>query len=123
MPVDVRLDRNSVVIDVRGADMLASLRRRLEIPFADIVSARVDDVATLKPDLGIRVRGGYWPGRMITGRFTTRGRKGGRQFWLVYRDQEVLVIDTSRDRFHRVVVQHPAREELAREIDARGIAG
>jgi hypothetical protein len=39
--------------------------------------------------------------------------KGGRQFWCVYRDSEVVVVDTDLDSPARLVFQHPDRDRLA----------
>jgi hypothetical protein len=50
---------------------------------------------------------------MATGHFMVRGRKGARQFWCVYRDPEVLLIETSRKDMARIVLQHPDRDRLA----------
>jgi hypothetical protein len=50
---------------------------------------------------------------MATGHFTWPGHKGMRQLWAVYRDTEVLVIDTTRTNPARIVIQHPYRHDLA----------
>lgn len=113
MAVKVNVSDDSVDIDLSGVDAFFALQRHLSMPVRDIVTARIDTVANLKPALGWRVGGGYFPHRIITGHFTTRGTKGVRQFWSVYRDQEVLVIETRRPRPHRIVLQRPDRDFLA----------
>ena len=113
MSVDVYVHDDRVTIDIGGADQVWCLKRHIELPVADIVAVGIDDVREAKRDLGWRVGGGYWPGRMATGHFTVPGRPGARQFWCVYRDTEVLVIDTDLDRPARVVLQHPDRARLA----------
>jgi len=50
---------------------------------------------------------------MATGHFTWRHRKGVRQLWAVYSDKEALVIDTTRDKPARIVIQHPYKHDLA----------
>ena len=82
-------------------------------PITEITDARVAPVAPLKKDLGLRTGGGYWPGRMATGHFTWRHRKGIRQLWAVYSDKEVLVIDTTLEKPARIVIQHPYKHDLA----------
>lgn len=123
MSLDVHVYDDRVTIDVGGADQLWCLKRHLELPIAQITSARVVPVGEVKEGLGWRVGGGYWPGRMATGHFTIPGHEGGRQFWCVYRDPEVLVIDTSLDDPTRVVLQHPDRDRLAWLIAERIPAG
>ena len=56
---------------------------------------------------------------MATGWFTVKDRKGARELWCVYKDPEVLVIDTRRERPCRVVLQHPDRHDLAWYIGER----
>ena len=56
---------------------------------------------------------------MATGHFTVPGRTGARQFWCVYRDPEVLVIDTSLENPARIVLQHADRDRLAWFISER----
>ena len=118
MSLDVHVHDDKVTIDLGGIDQVWCLKRHLEIPMADITDARVTTVAELKEGLGWRVGGGYLPGRMATGHFTMR-EPGHRQFWCVYRDEEVLVIDTTLDNPARVVLQHPDRERLAWFIGER----
>ena len=88
-------------------------RKGIHLPIEQITDARVADVAPLKKDLGLRTGGGYWPGKMATGHFTWRHRKGVRQLWAVYGDKEVLVIDTTLAKPARIVIQHPYKHDLA----------
>ncbi len=113
MSIDVHVYDDRVTIDVGGADQLWCLKRHIEVAIADVTDARVVPVAEAKAELGLRVGGGHWPGRMATGHFMVRGRKGARQFWCVYRDPEVLLIETSRKDMARIVLQHPDRDRLA----------
>jgi len=122
LAVTVNVSDDAVEIDLSGLDAFWALQRHLSLPLRDIESARIDTVENLKPALGWRVGGGYFPHRLITGHFTTRGTKGVRQFWSVYRDDEVLVIETRRSRPHRVVLQRPDRDFLA-WIIAEKVAG
>lgn len=123
MSLDVVVTDEAVVISVRGWDALWSFRRELRLPLRDVVAATVMSRREALAGLGIRLRGGYWPGRLATGVFTVRGRRGARQWWCVYRDPEVLVIETRLQRPARVVVQHPDRHRLARWINERVVGG
>jgi hypothetical protein len=120
MSVDVDIDEVSrqVVVRFEGVDLLWALQREQRLPFDVIAGARVVSREQAEADLSWRVGGGYWPGRVATGHFMVKGRKGARQLWLVFRDPEVLVIDTSLERPCRVVLQTPDRAELARRIDS-----
>ena len=103
------------VIDLKftGWDRLWTFSRGLQLPVTEITDARVARVAPLKKELGLRTGGGYWPGRMATGHFTWRHRKGIRQLWAVYSDKEALVIDTTLEKPARIVIQHPYKHDLA----------
>lgn len=113
MSVDVWVHDDRLTIDFHGGDAWAALCRHLDLPMEHVVGARVVPVAEAKADLGWRVGGTFWPGAVAAGHFTVRGRKGARQLWSVYRDPDVLVIDTDLERPARVVLQHPDRERLA----------
>jgi hypothetical protein len=113
MSLDVHVHDDRVTVDLGGADRLWCLASHLEVPVAHITSARVAPVSEVKAGLSWRVGGAYWPGIVATGHYLVPDRKGARQFWCVYRDTEVLVIDTDLDRPARVVLQHPDRDRLA----------
>ncbi len=113
MAVEVYVHDDRVTIDLGGMEQVWCLKRHVELPIADVTGARVAPVDELREGLGWRVGGGYWPGRLATGHFTVPGRSGARQLWCVFRDPEVLVIDTVLERPCRVVLQHPDRERLA----------
>jgi hypothetical protein len=119
MSCDVYVHDDRVDITIGGPDVLLCLKHRLEIAMHDIERAYVAPVRDLKKELGIRIGGGYWPGRLATGHFTWKGRRGVRQFWRVFRDDVALVIDTRINRPARVVLQHPDREKLAWLINER----
>lgn len=55
----------------------------------------------------------------LTGRFTVRDRKGERAFLSVYRDRELLAVETSVPRPRYVILQHPDRHDLAWWIGER----
>ena len=95
MAIELVVQDDAIDLTLSGWDRLWALSSGIHLPIEQITDARVADVAPLKKDLGLRTGGGYWPGKMATGRFTWRHRKGVRQLWAVYGDKEVLVIDTT----------------------------
>lgn len=113
MSLHVNVHDDLVTVDIGGADQVWCLKRHIELPIGHITSARVAPVEEVGRDLGWRVGGGRLTGVMTTGHFTVPGRSGARQFWCVYRDHQVLVIDTDLGRPCRVVLQHPDRDRLA----------
>jgi hypothetical protein len=113
MAVHVYVHDDRVTIDFDGWEQVWCLKRHVELPIEHITDARVVPVGEVGEGLGWRVGGGYWPGRMATGHFTVPGRSGARQLWCVFRDPDVLVIETDLDSPARVVLQHEDRDRLA----------
>lgn len=113
MSVSVFVHDDSVEIELAGLDQVWALKRHVHLDMADIVATRVAPVADLEADVAWRVGGTYWPGRALAGRFTTKGQPGRRQLWSVYRDPEVLLLETRLDDPWRVVLQHQDRHNLA----------
>jgi hypothetical protein len=119
MASNVFVHDDVVDIDFTGWSRVWALKGHVELPFADIVDARVAPRDELLKDAGWRVGGTYWPGRVTAGHYTTKGRKGVRQLWDAYTDPDLLVIETRLDSPWRVVLQHPDRDFLAWIISER----
>ena len=113
MGVSVYVHDDRVTVDFDGLDRVMALKGHVEVALADVIDARVVPQAELRPDLGWRLGGGYWPGWFATGHFATKGSKGARQLWDCYRDPDVLLIETRLDDPWRIVLQHPDRDRLA----------
>ena len=118
MTLNVLVSDNLVSIRFTGSDRLLSLCRYVDLHGDEITGARLLPRSEAKALLGWRVGGSYWPGAFANGWFTTPGQRGQLQLWDVYRDDEVLVIDTTRPKPSRIVLQHPDRERLVERINA-----
>lgn len=118
MALDVIVSDNLVSLRFSGLDRVLSLAVAVDLHGDEITKVSLMSRAQAKARLGWRVGGGYWPGRFATGWFTVPGERGRLQLWDVYRDDEVLVIETTRPKPSRVVVQHPDRAELLQRIRA-----
>jgi hypothetical protein len=119
VPVDVYVGDEQVAILLTGLDSVWALRSRLIIPLEDIVDARVIPRDSAREHLGWRFGGSYWPGTVAAGNFTVRGRHDQREFWSVYRDDEVLQLETRLERPRYIVLQHPDRHTIAWLIGER----
>jgi hypothetical protein len=119
MAVNVDVRDGEVDIRLDGWDALWALRQRLILPTSDIVSARVVPVEEAHAGRSWRLGGSLFPNVVTAGNFLFKGRPGARQFWSVYRDPDVLVIDTTLERPARIVLQHPDRNDLAWWIGER----
>jgi hypothetical protein len=122
MAVNVNVQDDHLDIDFTGVDRWMALKGHLELPFTDIAQARVIPATEARGRLRWRVGGGswpWWPGPLITGHYTVNDRPGARELWCVYRDPEVLDIETRRECPSHVVLQTPDRERLAWWINER----
>ncbi len=118
MSVTVTVNEEFIEIDLTGIDAVLALRRHLRVSRANVAHVDVRSVREAKENLGLRIGGGYFPGRLATGHFLSRRGLKGRQFWSVYRDTEVLVIDLVEGNLRRIVLQTPERSALALRIRA-----
>ena len=123
MALTVFVSENLLSIRFTALDKALCLCRYVDVHGDEITGARLMPREEAKALLGWRVGGGYWPGGFATGWFTTPGHRGQLQLWDVYRDPEVLVIDTTRPKPSRIVLQHPDRVRLAERINAIATAG
>lgn len=117
MAFELSLNDSELRLTISGLEALICFSQGLEIAISDLVGARVETRREAKKQIGLRVGGGYIPGVLATGHFTIRGEKGARQFWHVFRDPEVLVVETRIDRPRRLVLQASNRVELAARIN------
>jgi hypothetical protein len=98
--VDLAINDASIVITPRGWWKVLSLRRRLELPWAAIVSARAVRDPTLEVPVRIRVGG--------TGTLTVRAgyMRGstGRSWWCYRYGQPAVVIDLALPKLNNLVI-------------------
>ena len=122
MAVTVSLTDAGIDVHLSGADMVWAIRGDLSVPWSDIVGARVVDAKEAKRRLMWRRSRHRVPGRRDRGDVHRAQRARVREFWSVYRDTELLEIETRNDQPKRIVLQTPDRAELAAAINAR-VAG
>jgi len=114
--IEVRVEGDDLVVRTGGLDTLLTLTRELRIARSDITDAQLLPVADAKATLGWRIGGGYFPRGFATGWFLWKGRRGLWQWWCVFRDDEVLVIDTDQPKPARLVIQTPDRAAIAKQL-------
>ncbi len=118
MSITVETSSRSVLIHADGIDRVWALSGGVTLRPDEVTSAFVASRRELLEELGWRMAGTYFPGLMALGHYAWRGRRGVRQLWFAYADDELLAIDTTRDKPARIVVQHPDRTRLAAEINS-----
>ncbi len=97
----VRIDGDTLVVEIKGLDKLWALKSRLEIPLVNVRGATADPGMHKKPN-GIRWPGTYVPGVITAGTFH---RDGERSFWDVHDAARAVVIELQNERYARLIVQ------------------
>lgn len=103
--MSVRVDESDgrLVVSLTGLDRVFSFRSRLSIPKSQITSIRVMATGDVPYTEGtwLRAPGAYVPGLIRHGSY---GTSPHREFWAVYRQKDVLVIDVVEWDYSRLVL-------------------
>jgi hypothetical protein len=97
----VRIDNDSVVVDMEGLDRLWALRSSLTIPLANVRGATADPGMISEPT-GVRVGGTNVPGVIRAGSFRVDGEH---VFWDVHDAAKAVVVELSDERYARLVIE------------------
>ncbi|MEM1127760.1 MAG: hypothetical protein AAGI71_13995 [Bacteroidota bacterium] len=99
--VDVRLEGDTVVFDVRGLHQLWAFKGRLDVPRAHIQGARRD------PDVVQSWKGWRAPGTSVPGLITagTFHLDGDRIFWDVSDASKAIVVDLADHDYRQLVIE------------------
>lgn len=103
MAIDIEVGKALVVVNLTGADRVFALKNGLEIPAQRISSVDVMPRGTVPPGSGtwIRYPGTYIPGLIRHGSY---GLGANREFWAVFRQDDVLVISVDDWDYRRLVL-------------------
>lgn len=126
MGTSLRIDGDSLVLELTGIHAALALGSGARVPLADVTGVRVAAWDEVRTDLGWRTFGGYVPGLLATGWYAFRDpdRAGQRQFWAVFRERgELVVVDTALEKPARVVAAVAEPHAVAASIEAARRAG
>ena len=108
---------DSIVVRLDPLDALFAIKRRLDIPRSHVESVDVVERADIRHTSGTWVRA---PGTHVPGfaRYGSYGFEPNREFWMVRRQEEVVVVAVRDWAYRRLVlgVRDPA--SLAAELRA-----
>lgn len=107
--VAVTQESNRVIFEVMGLHKLWALKKRLDIPRAHILGARVDDQVVRRWWKGIRFPGTWLPGVITAGTFY---RDGKWRFWDVSDPNKAVVIDLEHEKYAQLIVEVADREAV-----------
>ncbi|BCJ48021.1 hypothetical protein GCM10010168_23800 [Actinoplanes ianthinogenes] len=101
MAAEIRVDGDTLVVDIIGMDKFWALKSRLEIPLAHVAGATLDPGVD-REFKGIRTGGTHFPGWLTAGRF----RKDGEMvFWDVRDPNKAVVIALRDETYARLIIE------------------
>jgi hypothetical protein len=102
MPAAIELTRDHLTVHIQRSDKLWALRSELQIPLANVVSAKdaTDEAHTWLR--GIRVGGTHIPGVISAGRFYSHGEL---VFWDVHEPEKAIAIALRDERYDKLVIE------------------
>jgi hypothetical protein len=112
--VEVRLDAEKVIFEVKGPHKLWALKSRLEIPRENIRGARRDPTV-VQGSKGWRLPGTHVPG-LITAR--TFHLEGKRIFWDVSNPENAVVVELRGEDYDELVIEVDDPDAVVRLLTA-----
>jgi hypothetical protein len=120
MSATVVIDGDVFRVELSGFSGKLSMNSQVEVPMADVVSARATSVDDAREGQPLKelfpVVGTWFPGLFKLGSFGTGDQK---QFWYVHDHDRVLVIDLDHDEYTRLVLEVDDPDQVAARINAR----
>jgi len=111
---DIRIEGDTLVVDITGLDKLWALKSSLTIPLANVRGATSDPGIVREPK-GLRAPGTHLPGVITAGTFHIDGEK---VFWDVHDAAKAVVIELADERYARLVVQVDDPRTTVAQIEA-----
>jgi len=102
MAASIEMTGDSLIVHIQGMDRLWSLKSRLEIPMANVVSAAGASAEARSWLHGIRVGGTQVPGAITAGSFHSHGEL---VFWDVHDPDKAIGIELRDERYARLVIE------------------
>ena len=103
MAIRLQLKDEFIVVRLSGLSRLFGLKGRLDIPKSHVTSVDVTPRKAVPhtPGTWLRVPGTHIPGLI---RYGSYGREPNREFWAVYREREVLVVNITDWTYSRLIL-------------------
>ncbi|WP_457034388.1 hypothetical protein [Kitasatospora sp. P5_F3] len=98
---NVRIDGDTLIVEIQGLDKLWALKSRLIIPLANVRGATADPGISRQAK-GFRAPGTHFPGLITAGTFHIDGE---RVFWDVHNSANAVVIELADQRYARLVIE------------------
>jgi len=100
--VEIAIEGERAVFEVRGQDKLWSLRTRLEMPLAHIKGAHADSQPAMGWFQGLKLAGTDLPNLFRAGTFY---QDGGLVFWDVRHPEKTIVVELTHETYRKLVIE------------------
>jgi len=100
--IDVSIQDDRIIFEVKELDQLWSLQSRLEIPIIHIKAAHMDTHPAMGWFQGFKLMGSDIPNIFKAGTFY---QDGGLVFWDVHIPENTIVVDLNHERFQKLVIE------------------
>lgn len=117
MAVRLQPTNDQITVTLSGLDQLFALKGRLDVPRSHITKVAVMDSTTVPSTPGTLLRA---PGTRIPGliRHGSYGKEPNREFWAVYRQRKVIVIEVTDWAYSKLIIGVRDPHSAARSIEA-----
>ncbi len=112
--VNIIIESEKVLFEVKGWDKLWSLRSQLEIPLSHLKNAYIDTTPAMGWFQGLKLAGTDLPNIFKAGTFY---QKGELVFWDVNDPQKTIVIELEHERYKKLIIEVEYPEEEINKIN------
>lgn len=113
--VEINIEGNKVIFEVRGWDKVWSLRSRLEIPLTHVSDAHIDPDPAMGWFEGLKMGGTDIPNIFRAGTFYQEGEW---VFWDVRHPERTVVVELSHETYKKLIIEVADPETEVRKLKA-----
>jgi hypothetical protein len=111
--VDVAIENDRVLFEVRGFDKLWAMRSRLDIPLAHVLDIERDPERVGRWWHGIKLFGTDLPGLFAAGTFYYHGEL---VFWDVSDPERTVIVTLDHERYKTLIIQVADPDEVVSRV-------
>lgn len=115
--VEISIEDTTLHINIKGWDVLFSLKSHLQVAVKNIKDARIDAEKARSWPEGLRLPGSFLPGVITAGSYYELGA-GKWEFWDVHNPESSIVIELENEPYERLIIEVPNPQEAVSKIRA-----
>lgn len=109
----LRVEDGILVFELHGADKILSVKRRIQVPLANVVSVSTER-ASWTPFRQLRVMGASLPGVVKDGTFIT---EDGYVFFEMHDPDRCITVTLAHEKYKKIVFEVEDKESAARMVN------